>query len=280
MPEPNRPRFISSILPILLLLHLPHTAQAQHLSPAPSLTPLPPGLTLPVQIGHALHAGSTKPGTPIVAYTTQRVLVTKLLYLKRGAQLLGTIVASTSADTTTSKPATLTIRFTALRYHHQTVPILTRAIAIANFTDVDDTEVLATGSTDRGNSSAASWTTRQIGGDEVYRSGWIGEVDDDTMHRVGFADYFGVYADPPPNATGSAAIPHSMGVFSTTARGLYGFDEGAALHSSAGNITVTSPRKLVIRNGDNLLLQVLPPPDTSSDNRTQSSATQLHPPIA
>jgi hypothetical protein len=49
-----------------------------------------------------------------------------------------------------------------------------------------------------------------------------------------------------------------MGVFSTTATGLYGFDEGTSLQSNGGTITLTrAAKKLLVRNGDNLLLEVL-----------------------
>jgi hypothetical protein len=51
-----------------------------------------------------------------------------------------------------------------------------------------------------------------------------------------------------------------MGVFSTTASGLYGFDEGTSLRSAGGLITLTRVgKKLLVRNGDNILLEVVPP---------------------
>jgi len=47
-------------------------------------------------------------------------------------------------------------------------------------------------------------------------------------------------------------------VFSTTAVGLYGYDEGAQLESSVGLITITNSRgRAVIRAGDDLLLEVV-----------------------
>jgi hypothetical protein len=49
-----------------------------------------------------------------------------------------------------------------------------------------------------------------------------------------------------------------MGVFSTTAEGLYGYDEGARLESSGGLITITNAMgRGVIRAGDDLLLEVI-----------------------
>ncbi len=261
----------SLLLLLLVLACLPlHAQQHQKLSPATTLTPIPPGLTLPIQISHALHAGSTKPGTPITATTTQRIPLANHLYLHHGARVLGTVIASNPADPRTAQPASLTLRFTTLRYKNQTVPITARILAIANFTQVDDTRLPANGATDRGNSNPASWTTQQIGQDEVYRSGWVGPVFNATSHRVGFADYSGVYADPPPNATGNAAIPRAMGVFSTTAHGLYGFEDGAAIQSTLPDTTITSPHSLVLRDGDHLLLEVLPNPASPSNSSSQS----------
>jgi hypothetical protein len=219
------------------------------------LQPLPAGVTLPVQLTRTLRAGKVSAGSRIVAKTTQRVPVGEHVYLKRGAALYGEVVTSIAGDGTASRPSALTIQFTLLRYGRQSVAVRTNAVAIANFTDVDDTFLPATGGPDRGNASEASWTTRQVGGDEVSRSGWVGDVCDERMRKVGYADYYGVYSLP---AKGEPSFPHAMGVFSTTATGLYGFDEGTSLQSAGGTITLTrAAKKLLVRNGDNLLLEVL-----------------------
>ena len=223
------------------------------------LQSLPTGLALPVQMGRTLRAGKTKPGTVFMVTTTQRVPISETSYLNAGVKVRGEVVASTSGDGTAAHPSVLTIRFTELDYRGKTVPLVTRAIAIANIMAVDDTYLPATGAIDKGNSNPASWTTRQVGGDEVYRSGWVGDVDDATMHKVGNADYYGVYSLPVK--VDGVQIPRAMGVFSTTAKGLYAYAQGATLESSGGSITVTSPEKHVaIRNGDHLLLEVVAAP--------------------
>jgi hypothetical protein len=132
----------------------------------------------------------------------------------------------------------------------------TRAIAAASFVRVGDTFIPTTGGPDRGNASEANWNTKQVGGDEVNRSGWAGVVSDSWMRVVGSADYYGVYSLPV--RLGGAMVPRAMGVFSTTAKGLYGYDEGAQLESSGGLITITNPGKpIAIRNRDQLLLEVV-----------------------
>jgi hypothetical protein len=244
---------------VLVLLLACASSGAERSIAAPVLTPLPAGVTLPVRISRSLRAGEVKAGTRLVVKTTQRVPVAEQIYLKPGAELDGEVVASAAGDGTATKPALLEFRFTQMRYHKQTVPVTVKAVAIANFTEVGDTFLPTTGGPDRGNASQASWTTQQVGGDEVYRSGWVGPVCDSAMRTVGYADYWGVYSLParPPGGDG-ATLPRAMGVFSTTAKGLYGFEEGVSLRSSGGTITLSGVgTKLVVRNGDNLLLEVV-----------------------
>lgn len=91
------------------------------------------------------------------------------------------------------------------------------------------------------------------------RSGWVGPVVGSGLRTVGHADYYGVYSLPAKlQAADGAMVPRALGVFSTTARGLYGYDEGTQLESSGGLITITNRMgHAVIRAGDNLLLEVV-----------------------
>jgi len=220
------------------------------------LTGLPSGLYLPMRIGKTLRSGKTQSGSAVVVEATQRVPVSENSYLDRDVRLSGEVVSSTAGDGTAKHPAVLSIHFSSVSYRGKAIPVVTRAVALANLVDVGATSLPATGSTDRGNSNAASWTTRQVGGDEVYRSGWVGDVCDSTMRKVGFADFYGVYSLPV--TMDGQQVPRAMGVFSTNSQGLYGYEHGATLESSAGTITITSPEKrVVLRNGDNLLLEVV-----------------------
>jgi hypothetical protein len=223
------------------------------------LRPLHAGVTLPVAMGRTLRAGKVKPGTVFLVKTTQRVPVSEDAYLNRGATVRGEVVASDAGDGTAAHPATLTIRFTQLSYRGKTVPLETRAVAMANLMDVDGTFLPMMGGPDRGNSSEGSWTTAQVGGEEVVRSGWIGPVVGMGLITVGRADYYGVYSVPAPlHGPDSMMVPRALGVFSTTAKGLYGYDEGTDLESSGGLITIRNPMgHAVIRAGDHLLLEVV-----------------------
>jgi hypothetical protein len=222
------------------------------------LRPLAAGITLPVAVGRTLRAGKVKPGTVFLLKTTQRVPVSEDAYLNRGAAVRE-VVTSEAGDRTAAHPATLAIRFTQLSYRGMTVPLVTRAVAMANLMDVDGTFLPLMGGPDRGNSSEASWTTAQVGGQEVVRSGWIGPVVGSGLRTVGRADYYGVYSLPEKlSGADGVMVPRAMGVFSTTAKGLYGYDEGSELESSGGLITISNPKgQVVIRAGDHLSLEVV-----------------------
>jgi hypothetical protein len=235
-------------------------AVAQREAAVSELEALPPGVTLPVKVGRSLRAGKVQVGTPIVVTTTQRVPVSEETYLKAGAELDGEVVASIAGHGNGSTPATLSIRFTRLRYGKQSIPLRTRAIAIANFAEVGYAYLPADGGPDMGIVSEANWTTKQVGGDSVVRTGWIGPVFGvGGQGKVGHADYYGVYSLLEASLNDGPPFPRALGVFSTTAAGLYGFDRGSELHSADGTITLTSPKKSVeLRDGDNLLLEVVP----------------------
>ena len=220
------------------------------------LRPLPDGVTLPVVLEKTLRSGKTKPGTVFSVTTTQRVPVSEETYLDRGAKLRGEVVRSTAGDGTAAHPAVLVIRFTQLSYRGQTVPVVTNAVAVASRLAVDDTYLPSNGSTDRFTSNPASWTTRQVGGELVARSGWVGPVVGVGLHTVGSADYYGVYSLPAE--TGGVQFPKAIGIFSTTAKGMYGYEDGTTLESSGGAITIESTKgRAVIRAGEGLLLEVV-----------------------
>jgi hypothetical protein len=233
-------------------------AVAQREAAISELRVLPQGVTLPVQLGQSLRAGKVRVGTQLVVKTTQRVPVSEGSYLNAGAELDGEVVVSVAGNGNAATPATLSIRFTRLRYGKQSIPVRTKAIAIANFMQVSYTFLPADGGSDMGIASAANWTTKQVGGEAVVRTGWVGPVVGSNTETVGHADYYGVYSLPAPSPGDGPPFPRALGVFSSTAEGLYGFGRGSALKSADGTITLTGPGKNVeLRNGDNLLLEVL-----------------------
>ena len=180
-------------------------------SSAQKLAPLPQGATLPVMLDKGLDANHVKPGEPITASLAQRVPLADGTYLPKKTKLTGSVVSYDGR--------TLALRFNELKLRDESRPIQVKLVAAAHWLDLEGTQE-PLGATDRSLSNPANWTTRQIGRDEVYRSGWKGTVYDQYSQPVGYADEHGVYAAP--NREG---LMRAMGPFSTTASGLYDLPE-------------------------------------------------------
>jgi hypothetical protein len=209
-----------------------------------TLTPLPAGTTLPVVLERGLDMRHVRAGQPLIARLAQRVPLAHGAYLPEKAKVMGVVLACDSTS--------LTLRFDRLRLGKQEEPIDVTLRAAAHWLDVHDSE-LPEGATDRSTSNPASWTTKQIGGDEVYRSAGSGTVYDQYSQPVGHADLHGVYE--PPAVTGGP--PRAMGPFSTTAAGVYDIP-GIEIASGGGNgkpivLRLTSP-KWQLHGGTALLL--------------------------
>jgi hypothetical protein len=244
------------LLIVLLIVGAETKVIAQRSQAVSELAPLEAGVTLPVEIDRTLCAGKVKAGTVFEVTTTQRVPVSENAYLNRGAKVRVVVVTSDAGDKETGRPSMLSLRFRELSYRGKTIQLTANAVAIANFVQVDQTFLPTTGGPDRGNMSRASWNTQQVGGDQVNRSGWVGDVSNTQMEKVGSADYYGVYSLPVE--LDGAMVPLAVGVFSTTAKGLYGFDRGTEMISSGGLTTISNPRRpALIRNRDQMLLEVV-----------------------
>jgi hypothetical protein len=206
-----------------------------------------PGATVPITLAKTMKAQKLSVGQLVTARLFQRVPLSDGTYLPRKVDIVGHIVSS--------DPSSLSILFTQLRWKSQTVPIRVRLIAAASSHNVYQT-TLPVGGTDRGTSNPADWTTRQVGGDEVYLSAGSGRVYDQYSQPVGYADFHGVYADPA--STGQP--PRAMGPFSTTAIGLHGLPGFSIISPGNGDTPITfgvSNPKWQLASGGVLLLEVV-----------------------
>jgi hypothetical protein len=211
------------------------------------LAPPPPGATLPVLINRTLKSHNLRAGQPVTVQLLQTVPVSAQVILPAGTKLDGHVV--NVSDTS------LSILFDQLRWKDRTLPVHVRLLAAAAPKDVYDTK-LPLGATDRATSNPADWTTRQVGGDEVYLSGGSGKVYDQYSQPVGYANFSGVYASPPS----PSQLPRAMGPFSTTASGLHGFPALSIVSAggSSAPITLASTRpNWQIGNGSAFLLEVV-----------------------
>lgn len=207
----------------------------------------PPGATLPIVLVKTIRAQNMTAGRLVTARLFQRVPVSSGTFLPDKVEIVGHIVGSS--------PFSLSILFTELRWKNQTVPIHVRLVAAASSNNVYQTTI-PLGATDRGTSDPADWTTRQVGGDEVYRSAGSGRVYDQYSQPVGHADLYGVYAEP----TSVGELPRAMGPFSTTTTGLHGLPNFSIVSPGGVDAPITfgaSKPKWQIVSGAALLLEVV-----------------------
>ena len=212
------------------------------------LAPPPPGATLPVTISRTLRAHKLRAGDPISAPLIQRVPVSANVMLPKGAALKGHIVNVSDSS--------ISILFDHVTWKGRTIPVHVRLVAGADMMNVYDTGVPLSGP-DRGTANRGDWTTRQVGGDELFLSAGSGTVYDQYSQPVGYADYSGVYANP----SAPGALPRAMGPFSTSATGLHGLPELSIASAGGADAPITfaaSKPDWIIRNGSALLLEVVP----------------------
>ena len=224
---------------------------------------MPPGTILPVRLDNTLRVGHARPGDRVQATVMQSVPGTRL---RRGAHLLGEVVAVTPAP-----HPSLTLRFTELRLRHGAVPVAVNLRAMASLLEVEEAETpedMAMRGTVPQNA-----TTRQIGGQQVYRGG--GPVAEG-MTPVGKPVAYGMVAQPltRPGKSCRAEVsenrtPQAFWVFSSDACGLFGYRglriEHAGRTAPSGQIVFTSSgHRLVLQSGSGLLLRVLAGPQTTA----------------
>ena len=217
---------------------------------------LPAGLWLPVAMHGSVKAGKTRVGTAVEARVTQRVPLGGGGFLDGHASLVGTVLRSEGGDGKTGRASVLEVEFTEVRDQGRVLPVRVRVLAAASRMAVEDTYAPVSDPADRSNPSAANWTTRQVGGDEVYRQRWEGPVVNTVTREVGRADYNGVYTLPVALRAG-LPLPRAVGVFSTTARGLYGFGDEVRMAPGDGVLRMESAGGPVrLGWGDDLLVEV------------------------
>jgi hypothetical protein len=232
---------------LVLCVVAPVYPQAFRISRTKDLVAPPVGATLPVRIDRTLKPHNLQVGQAVTGELMQTVPVSTRNSLPEGAKLEGRVVSVGDKS--------ISILFDQLRWKDRTLPVHVRLIAAAAPNNVYETKA-PLGATDRATSNPNDWTTRQVGGDEVYLSGGSGKVYDRYSQPVGYADFSGVYASPPsPDQP-----PRAIGPFSSTASGLHGFPALSIVSAGGTNapITLASTRpNWQIGNGSAFLFEVV-----------------------
>ncbi len=218
---------------------------------------LPAGTLLAVSLDHGLNINKLHPDQEIRARIEQSIPGTPV---HRGSQVLGKILAVHPAA---NGQARLELCFDAVETHGRRIPIRTNLRAVASMLEVEEAQIPEEMSS-RG-LNPQTWTTQQIGGDQVYRGG--GPVTE-AMTDVGTPAPYGVLVAPQVR-TGQpcrAVVndnhhPQALWLFSADACGVYGMYnvriEHAGRTSPTGTIVLASKNgKLNLRGGSALLLRV------------------------
>jgi hypothetical protein len=218
---------------------------------------LTPGTLLPVSLNSKISVSSVHPGQEIRARIMQDIPETSI---HRGAQVIGHVVHSEAIK---NGPARLEISFDTVRQHGRRISIQSNLRAIASFLEVEQAQMPEEMSS-RG-LTPDTWTTQQIGGDQVYRGGGPVAVGNTT---VGRPTPYGVVGLPLSQSAQKCrgemsgnSNPQAFWLFSTNACGVYGYPniriEHAGRTDPQGIIILTTENgKLVLNSGSGLLLRV------------------------
>lgn len=224
----------------------------------------PSGTTLPVRLLRSLNSDKDGPGKTFEVKTTQAIPLSGNQMIRKGTRIMGHIVSTQASDPSNRVPQ-LTVKFDNLVYSSdKQAPILVGLRAMAS-----TVEVLDTGTPTNAADNSADWTTRQIGGDVVYGRG--GPVTTSWGEVVGKPVNDGVMVRllAPRDAVltrglhcRSSETPQALGLFASTACGVYGFSHITIEHDGfeepKGQISLVSSSKSVkIGAGSQFLLQVV-----------------------
>jgi hypothetical protein len=222
------------------------------LPPAPlAQNAIPSGTVLPVRLDTGLNADRIQAGKLIRAEVMQNIPGTTI---HKGAHMIGHVV--------TVSPTRLELRFDTLETKQARIPLRTHLRALASPLEVQEAQVPENGA-DRALPSALDQTTRQIGGEQVYRDGGVVARGITTVGKPTPDGALGKLTSNPPCSVPESEnqTPQALWLFSTDACGLYGFDDLTIAHfgrtDPVGTIVLTAKTgKLNIRTGSGFLLRV------------------------
>jgi hypothetical protein len=207
---------------------------------SPNLS-LSAGTTIPISFQRSVDPGHEHAGDVIAAKTTQQIQLANGQILAAGARVTGHVIAANgfSFDKTPyakQKASTLTIRFDSIESKNGTIPLQVYVRAMA------DPLTVWAAQEPKSTDLDPLGTTTQIGGDLVTPS--QAEVESQDGDTVGYSRRGGVYAHL-ISATGRGSTScdasnteQSMGLFSASACGLYGYTDVALLgNGKSGDVS-------------------------------------------
>lgn len=218
---------------------------------------LPAGISLPVMLNSAIDAGKVAPGTTVKARLMQDVFLPAGIRVPAGATVLGSVVEV--ARPGTSSGARLALKFDRLTYDKRTLQFSSHLRALASMNEVFEAQ-LPTNAIDDYGTSIADWNTVQIGDSEgVYRGdGTVVSANQVVGSATVGGDVRAKLQAVRDGGCHASAQPQALWVFSTSACGIYGYDDIVIAHRGAtnpvGEIVLISKGKLHLQGGGGLLL--------------------------
>lgn len=217
--------------------------------------------TLPIVFTRSLSAKDAHAGDTVTAKTTQVVHLADGAVIPRGSRIAGHVVAANPFiyDTTPyarQRASTLSIHFDSVEMGGQAVPLNVTVRAMADPITSEDARTPVNHDID------PSGATTQIGGDQRYP--WNAPVTDRDGDVVAYSRHDGVYAHLlASGGCDGSSVEVSVGIYSASACGLYGFDRtsaeerGSLSHPSTLTLFSTHGSPKIWENST-ALLEVLP----------------------
>lgn len=209
-------------------------------SQTPSV-PLEAPATLPIVFTRTLSAANSRHGDAVEARTSQAVHLGNGAVIPSGAKITGHVLAANAFayDITPyarQKQSILSIHFDSIAWNGQTLPLSVTVRAMADRLESDAAR------TPKLPHDADPWgTMTQIGGDQLTPVQH--EVTDREGDTVGYNKRDGVYAHLIANGhCDGSDVEVSMGIYSASACGLYGFVSVTALETGSA----TQPSTLTL----------------------------------
>ena len=211
-------------------------------------TAVPAGTILPVRLDTTLNIRSLRPNQIVRARVMQNIPGSSI---HRGAHVIGRVLHVS--------PTAVSLRFNTIVDHGRRLHVSTSLRAVASMLAVEQAYIPEEQAS-RG-MVPENWTTKQIGGDMVYRGG--GHVMS-VRGPVGNPTPYGVRDRLTANGPCRAAVsgnhqPQSLWLFSSNACGVYDIPGLKIVHAgrASGSIDLESPsHPLIIRSGSGWLLRV------------------------
>jgi hypothetical protein len=255
----------TSLLPVLILFLACSGARAQGGQPRSSGVFLNAPITLPITFTKSVSAKGSHQGDSFVAKTTQAVRLADGEVIPGGAKIVGHVVLATPFvyDTTPyarQKESVLSIHFDSIEIDHKAVPLNVKVRAMADSINSQEARTPINHDID------ASGATTQIGGDQRYP--WNAPVTDENGDVVAYSRRGGVYAHLIASGEcDGSSVEVSVGIYSASACGLYGFGQTVAQETGSGSnpstlTLVSSHHSPKIWQTSTALLEVLPDQQT------------------